>query len=200
MSTDHGHGHDGLAVARRLRSLEDALVAAGVLGIDDVDAKLDAFLTGARPINGARLIARAWTDPAFKARLLADGNRGVEEMGMSTTGPHVPHRLKVVENTGTNHNMIVCTLCSCYPMALLGPSPGWYRSVEYRARAVREPRAVLAEFGLELGDDVTISVWDSTAEVRYLVLPVAPDGAADLTVTELERLVTRAGMIGTASV
>lgn len=200
MSEEHAHEDEGSLEARRLRSLEDALMEAGLVAVDEVDRSLDSYLESAQPANGSRLIARAWTDPAFKQRLLEDGNRAVEEMGMSTSGPHVEHRLVVVENTDTTHNLIVCTLCSCYPMALLGPSPGWYRSFEYRARAVREPRAVLAEFGVHLDDAVSISVWDSTAEIRYLLLPQRPKGTDNLTVEQLERLVTRAGMIGTALV
>lgn len=193
------HGHEGAFVARRLRSLEDSLVAAGIVGLDDVDEALDAFLSTARPSNGAQLIARAWTDPDFKELLLANGNSAVDEMGMSTNGPHVPHRFEVVENTAVRHNVVVCTLCSCYPMALLGPSPGWYRSLEYRARTVREPRQVLAEFGVELSDDVDIVVWDSTAEVRYLVLPRRPGDSESMSVDELAGLVTRSGMIGTST-
>lgn len=190
------HEHEGAFAARRLRSLEDALVEAGVVGLDEVDDVLDRFPSRANPANGARLIARAWLDPEFGSLPFQDGNAAVEAMGMSVVGPHSPHRFRAVPNSDAVHNLIVCTLCSCYPMALLGPSPGWYRSFEYRARAVREPKAVLAEFGIELDSGVTVDVWDSTAEVRYLVVRQQPAGTDSLCEAELAQLVTRPGMIG----
>jgi nitrile hydratase len=143
-------------------------------------------------------VARAWTDPAFRARLLADGSAAAAELGF---GSQVSgFQLRVVANSPERHNVIVCTLCSCYPVALLGPSPSWYKSLAYRSRTVREPRSVLTEFGLDLPEDVAVTVWDSTAEARYLVLPVRPDGTDGRTAGELAGLVTRAGLIGTARV
>ncbi len=148
-------------------------------------------------MNGAKAVARAWVDPAFRARLLADGTAAVAELGF--TG-QAGQRLRVTENTETVHNMIVCTLCSCYPLRLLGPSPGWYKSEAYRSRVVREPRAVLGEFGVTLPDDVRITVWDSSADTRYMVLPRRPAGTGSLNEAELAGLVSRNGLIGTAVV
>jgi nitrile hydratase len=153
--------------------------------------------SGASPVNGARMVARAWADPAYAQRLLADGNAAAAELGLGETV--TGYRLKAVANEPGRHNMIVCTLCSCYPVSLLGPSPSWYKSLAYRSRAVREPRAVLAEFGLELPEQTEIAVWDASAETRYLVLPVRPDGTADLLEDELAGLVTLGGLIGTAA-
>jgi len=152
--------------------------------------------TSASPVNGARMVARAWKDPGYRDRLLADGNAAAAELGLGagTQG----YLLKAVENTPTVHNMIACTLCSCYPTALLGPSPSWYKSFAYRSRAVREPRAVLFEFGLELPDHTEIRVWDANSEARYLVLPLRPERADEIDETELASLVTRNGLIGTA--
>jgi nitrile hydratase len=146
-------------------------------------------------MNGARLIARAWIDDEFRRRLLSDAGSAVEEMALPSLSA-----LRVIENTAVVHNVVVCTLCSCYPVGLLGPSPSWYKSDAYRSRVVREPRAVLAEFGLELDPDVRIRVWDASAEERYLVLPQRPAGTPALSENELAALVTRAGMIGTAAV
>jgi nitrile hydratase len=150
----------------------------------------------ASPVNGARMVARAWKDPGYRDRLLADGNAAAAELGFGdgTRG----YLLKVVENTAAVHNVIVCTLCSCYPTALLGPSPGWYKSFAYRSRVVREPRAVLAEFGLELPDSTQIQVWDANSESRYLVLPLRPEAADEMDESVLASLVTRNGLIGTA--
>jgi nitrile hydratase subunit alpha len=190
---DHDEGHDDLPVAARVRRLEERVVAAGLTTDDELDALLDAVLDGATPLNGARMVARAWTDPAYREELLADGNAAAGALGFATGG----YRLRAVENTPGVHNVVVCTLCSCYPIALLGPSPGWYRSFAYRSRVVREPRAVLAEFGLDLPDEVEIAVWDSSAESRYLVVPRRPEG--DLPEEELVTRVTRRGLIGTAA-
>jgi nitrile hydratase len=187
-------GHDDAPVAARLRRLEERVIAAGLTTDEELDTLLDELLDGASPLNGARMVARAWTDPAYRETLLADGNAAADALGFSTAG----YRLRAVENTAEVHNVIVCTLCSCYPLSLLGPSPGWYRSFAYRSRVVREPRAVLAEFGLTLPDEVEIVVWDSSAETRYLVVPRRPEGA--LTEEELVARVTRRGLIGTAAV
>jgi len=181
--------------ALRFKALESVLVEKGLVRPEAIDAWIEAYETHVGPHNGARVVARAWTDPGFKARLLADGAAAIGEMGLS--GLEATH-VTVVENTPEIHNMVVCTLCSCYPWSLLGLPPGWYKSAPYRSRAVLEPRGVLREFGLELGDDVEIRVWDSTAEIRYLVLPERPDGAQGMTEEQLARLVTRDSMIGVA--
>lgn len=186
-------GHDDLPVAARVRQIEERVVAAGLTTDEELDAFLDEMLNGATPLNGARMVARAWTDPAYRETLLADGNAAADALGFSMRG----YRLRAVENTPSTHNVIVCTLCSCYPISLLGPSPGWYRSFAYRSRVVREPRAVLAEFGLEVPDEVDIAVWDSSAETRYIVVPRRPEG--DLLEDELVTRVTRRGLIGTAA-
>lgn len=191
---DHDGGHEDLHVAARVRRLEERVVAAGLTTDDELDALLDELLDGASPVNGAHMVARAWTDPAYREALLADGNAAADALGFSTRG----YRLRAVENTPEVHNVVVCTLCSCYPVTLLGPSPGWYRSFAYRSRVVREPREVLAEFGLTLPDEVEIAVWDSSAETRYLVIPLRPDG--DLSEEELTARVSRKGLIGTAAV
>ncbi len=192
-------GHDDLPVAARVRRLEERVIAAGLASDGELDAALARFYASASPVNGARLVARAWTDPAFRARLLADGPAAAAELGF---GPQVSgFQLRVVANSPERHNVIVCTLCSCYPVGLLGPSPSWYKSLAYRSRTVREPRSVLAEFGLVLPEEVTIAVWDSTAEARYLVLPMPPvgtEGTEGQTAAELAALVTRDGLIGTA--
>jgi len=187
-------GHDDLPTAARARRLEERLIAAGLTSDDEIDEYLTRLYTMASPVNGARMVARAWIDPRYRDLLLADGTAGAAELGFDRLG----YQLRVVVNTETTHNVIVCTLCSCYPVSLLGPSPGWYKSFAYRSRTVREPRAVLAEFGLTLPDDVEISVWDSTSEARYMVLPSRPAGSDGLAADELAALVTRNGLIGTA--
>jgi nitrile hydratase subunit alpha len=193
--------HEELPAAARARRLEERVIAAGLAS----DAELDEFLarlySSASPVNGARLVARAWTDPAYRELLLSDGNAAAGELGFALTGPDEGgYRLQVVANTGEVHNVIVCTLCSCYPVSLLGPSPSWYKSFAYRSRTVREPRAVLAEFGLTLPDTVQISVWDSTSQARYMVLPSRPAGTEPLEADQLAALVTRNGLVGTALV
>ncbi|MCQ4213705.1 nitrile hydratase subunit alpha [Streptomyces longispororuber] len=191
--------HDDAVISRQVRLLESLLEERGIVGGDTVDEVIDGFLAGASPVNGAKVVARAWTDPAFKERLLADGAAAVGELGFAAGG--VQHqRLRVAENTDSVHNVIVCTLCSCYPLRLLGPSPGWYKSEAYRSRVVREPLAVLAEFGVTLPDDVKVTVWDSSAETRYMVLPRRPAGTDGLSEPDLATLVTRNGLIGTALV
>ena len=189
-------GHGELPVAARVRRLEQRLIAAGLATDSELDEILEQVFTWASPVNGARMVARAWKDPAYRHRLLADGNAAAAELGFGTGTRG--YLLKVVQNTPAVHNLIVCTLCSCYPTALLGPSPSWYKSFAYRSRAVREPRAVLAEFGIELPDSTEIQVWDANSETRYLVLPLRAEGADDLNQGELASLVTRNGLIGTA--
>ncbi|PBC81862.1 MULTISPECIES: nitrile hydratase subunit alpha [unclassified Streptomyces] len=192
--------HTSVPVAARVRLLEERLIEAGVVAQEQLDAALAAMLEGASPVNGARIVARAWSDEGFRERLLAEANAALPEVGLSMAGGIQEQRLKVVENTATTHHVLVCTLCSCYPVGLLGPSPSWYKSEAYRSRVVREPRAVLAEFGLELPDDTVIKVWDSSAESRYMVLPRRPDGTTGMSEPELAALVTREGLIGTAAV
>ncbi|MEU6145180.1 nitrile hydratase subunit alpha [Streptomyces sp. NPDC047081] len=188
--------HSDAAVARRVRRLETLLEEKGVLSGAQLDEIIDASLSGASPANGARVVARAWLDAEFRSRLLADGTAAVRELGYME-GSY--QRLRVVENTATTHNVIVCTLCSCYPLRLLGPSPSWYKSEAYRSRVVREPRAVLGEFGLDLPAGTEITVWDSSAETRYMVLPRRPEGTEGLDEEQLAALVTRNALIGTAA-
>ena len=192
--------HDGPAatVAARVRHLEALLEQHGLVDSRELDRALETFLARASPANGARLAARAWLDDAFRARLLADANAALPELGMSMGGGLQEQRLKVVANTEEQHNVIVCTLCSCYPIALLGPSPTWYKSQSYRSRVVRDPRVVLAEFGFVLDPAITINVWDASAESRYMVLPRRPAGTEDLDERALAALVTRDGLIGVA--
>lgn len=193
--------HSSAPVAARVRELEARLIEAGLITDDAVDGVLDRFLDRADPRNGARIVARTWTDPGFRERALADGTDALLELGFDTKGRDGKgYRLKIVENTPERHNVVVCTLCSCYPISLLGPSPGWYKSFAYRSRVVREPRAVLAEFGLKLPDEVDITVWDSSAETRYLVVPVRPPDTEGLDEPALAGLVTRDGLIGVAAV
>ncbi|WP_206302122.1 nitrile hydratase subunit alpha [Streptomyces sp. AcE210] len=188
--------HEDAVISRQVRRLESLLEAQGIVGGDTVDEVIDGFLAGASPVNGAKVVARAWTDPAYRERLLADGTSAVGELGFSAGGVQ-KQRLRVVENTADTHNVIVCTLCSCYPLRLLGPSPGWYKSEAYRSRVVRDPRGVLAEFGVTLPESVDVTVWDSSAETRYMVLPRRPAGTDHLSEEELASLITRNGLIGT---
>jgi nitrile hydratase len=197
MSGDH---HDDTVISTQVRRLETLLEERGVVEGAALDGAIDAFLASASPVNGARIVARAWVDDGFRQRLLTDANDAIADVGLTMAGGIQAQRLRVVANSATVHNVIVCTLCSCYPIALLGPSPSWYKSEAYRSRVVREPRAVLAEFGVELAADVAIVVWDSSAESRYLVLPARPPGTADLDEEQLTTLVTRNGLIGTALV
>ncbi|WP_406000565.1 nitrile hydratase subunit alpha [Streptomyces sp. NBC_00829] len=190
--------HSDALVSRRVRRLETLLEERGIVAGAALDEVIDAFLSGASPANGARVVAHAWTDPGFRARLLADGTAAVAELGLAAGGVQ-PQRLRVVENTSHTHNVIVCTLCSCYPIRLLGPSPSWYKSEAYRSRVVREPRAVLEEFGLRLPADTEITVWDSTSETRYMVLPRRPEDTESLTEQDLAALVSRNALIGTAA-
>ncbi|MGW7041724.1 nitrile hydratase subunit alpha [Streptomyces avermitilis] len=192
-----GDLHDDALISRRVRRLETLLEEKGVLAGARLDEIIDASLSGASPVNGARVVARAWVDPSFRSRLLADGTAAVQELGFMEGAVQ---RLRVVENTPAVHNVIVCTLCSCYPLRLLGPSPSWYKSEAYRSRVVREPREVLTEFGLDLPSSTEITVWDSTSETRYMVLPRRPSGTESLGEEELAALVTRNALIGTAAV
>jgi nitrile hydratase len=188
--------HDDLPAAARTRQLEERLIAAGLTSDDEIDEFLTRLYASASPVNGARMAARAWTDPQYRDLLLSDGNAAAGQVGFDG----LSYQLRVVANTDQVHNVIVCTLCSCYPVSLLGPSPGWYKSFAYRSRTVREPRAVLAEFGVTLPDAVQISVWDSTSEARYMVLPARPAGTEALDAEQLTALVSRNGLIGTALV
>jgi nitrile hydratase len=191
--------HHSLPVAARVRQLEERCIAAGLLDDAQLDQTLERYLAAASPLNGARLVARAWVDDGFRARLLDDPRAALAELGLADRLGGREH-LRVVANTAERHNVVVCTLCSCYPLSLLGPSPSWYKSAAYRARMVREPRAVLAEFGLELPAQAEVTVWDASAEARYMVLPRRPAGSQDRSEAELARLVTRNGLIGTAAV
>jgi nitrile hydratase subunit alpha len=192
--------HTSSVISARVRHVEALLERRGLLDDGEIDRRIDEFLAGGSPANGARITARAWLDPGFAERLLADANSAVRELGLSMAGGLQEQRLKVVANTEQEHNVVVCTLCSCYPIALLGPSPGWYKSEAYRSRVVRDPRAVLREFGLELPERTRISVWDASAESRYMVLPRRPAGTDGFSEDQLAGLVTRKGLIGTAVV
>jgi nitrile hydratase len=198
MSGDHSG--DNALLAARVRHVEALLEDRGLVDAKELDRAMEAFLAKANPDNGARIVARAWLDDGFRTRLLADANTALSEIGLSMGGGLQEQRLKVVENTAMTHNVIVCTLCSCYPVALLGPSPTWYKSEAYRSRVVRDPRSVLAEFDFVLDPDVSISVWDASAESRYLVLPRRPADTEGLDERALADLVTRNGLIGTAPV
>lgn len=202
--SDHDHDHDhsrtfqpdhaeptseGARVGLALREL---LIEAGHYTAEEEQAVI-ASMQGASPENGGRIVAKAWTDPAYKERLLANGAAAIRELGFELE----PYEFTVMENTDDTHNVIVCTLCSCYPRALLGMSPAWYKSSSYRARVVREPRSVLAEFGVELTDEVDVRVHDSTAELRYMVLPQRPEGTEDWPEEQLAKLITRDSLVGT---
>jgi nitrile hydratase alpha subunit len=197
---DHDHSHTPItngeepAAAARVRALDELLVEKGVIGREDVRERID-WLVSRSPADGARLVARAWVDPEFKERVLADARAAALELGLD---PGPSPVVVAVENTQAVHHMVVCTLCSCYPKALLGPPPDWYKSLPYRSRAVSEPRGVLSEFGVELEDDVELRVLDSTADIRYLVIPRRPPGSETMSEDELAALVTRDSMIGVA--
>jgi len=191
------HSHLPSDPALRVKALESLLVEKGLLDSATVDRWIEVFTDEVGPKNGARVVARAWTDPVFKKRLMTNATEAIAEMGCPKLEAN---NLVVVENTPRQHNVVVCTLCSCYPWAVLGIPPTWYKSFEYRARVVREPREVLKEFGLELGDDVEVRVWDSTAEIRYMVLPERPPQTEEFSEEELAALVSRDAMVGTAKV
>jgi nitrile hydratase len=192
---DDGHEHDDDPRALRAEALEAILVERGLVDPAAIDRVLDYFEHDLGPMHGARVVVRAWTDPAFKERLLADGLAAISELGLG--GPEVEH-LVVVENTPEVHNVVVCTLCSCYPWGLLGLPPAWYKSFAYRSRVVREPRVVLAEMGCDLPDSVEMRVWDSSAQVRYLVLPEPPADLEERSEEDLIAMVSRDRMIGVA--
>ena len=186
-----------LPVALRTEALESILLERQLVDPKVMDTYIRMYESDIGPLNGAKVVARAWVDPEFKARLLEDGTGAVAELGFK--GPQGEH-IVVVENTPTEHNAVVCTLCSCYPWPLLGLPPTWYKDPAYRSRLVREPRALLAELGLSLGEDVEIRIWDSSSEVRYFVLPERPAGTENLSEEELAALVTRDAMVGIAKV
>lgn len=185
---------DNDEVALRMRAIEALLIEKGILTSEVVDRVASTYEHDIGPLRGARVVARAWTDEAFRTRLLADGTAAMAELGI---GGFVAEHVIVVENTPDTHNLVTCTLCSCYPWGVLGLPPAWYKSPEYRARAIREPRAVIRELGTELPAETRIRVWDSSAEVRYLVLPMRPAGTDGLAEEDLVGLVTRDSMIGT---
>jgi nitrile hydratase len=199
VSGDHADGA-ATAIAARVRHVEALLEWRGLVDPLELDRALTAFLSQGSPASGARAVARAWVDGGFRERLLADANAALPELGLSMGGGLQEQRLKVVENTATTHNVIVCTLCSCYPISLLGPSPTWYKSEGYRSQVVREPREVLRAFGYDVPADVGIAVWDASAETRHMVLPARPAGTDGLTEEQLAALVTRDGLIGVAPV
>src|SRR5437867_5963188 len=199
---DHGHDHDHghhhrepeSLLSLRVRALESLLIEKKLVSSEAVDRIVGAYEQDIGPHNGAKVVARAWVDPAYRQRLLADGSAAIEELGFGGVD------LQVVENTPGVHNLVVCTLCSCYPHALIGLPPVWYKSFEYRSRAIREPRVVLREFGVDLPESVEIRIWDSSAELRYLVLPQRDRKSTRLNSSELANLVTRDAMIGVALV
>jgi nitrile hydratase subunit alpha len=194
---DHQHQAVPSEPALRVKALESLLVEKGIVDPAALDAIVDYFEHKVGPRDGARVVARAWVDPEFKQLLLTDAPAAIAQLGyMSVRGEH----LRVVENTKEVHNLVVCTLCSCYPWALLGLPPVWYKSSAYRSRAVIDPRGVLQEFGCVVSDDVEVRVWDSTAELRYLVLPERPAGTENFTEEELATLVSRDAMVGTAKI
>lgn len=190
----HLHSHLPPDPALRVKALESLVVERGLVAPETLDAWVEVYAEHIGPKRGAQVIARAWTDPGFRARLLDNATDAIAEFDF--VGNATGH-LKAVENTDTQHNLVVCTLCSCYPFSILGMSPGWYKSAEYRARAVREPRKVLGEFGVSLAPEVSVRVWDSTAELRYLVVPQRPEGTEGWDEARLAAIVTRNAMIGT---
>lgn len=188
------HSHLPSDSALRVKALETLLVQKGLVNSQTIDAWVEAYSDEIGPKRGARVVAKAWSDSRFKQRLVQDAPAAIDELGY--LGKATAH-LKVVENTDHVHNLVVCTLCSCYPFSILGIAPAWYKAAAYRSRAVRDPRGVLAEFGVKIGDDVEVHVWDSTAELRYMVLPQRPLGTERMSEDELAGLVTRNSMIGT---
>ncbi|MET8767209.1 nitrile hydratase subunit alpha [Streptomyces sp. NPDC004658] len=196
MTTTSGTG-DRLPPSLRTEALEQLLTERGLIDPRTMDGIITTYETNVGPLNGAKVVAKAWTDPEYRRRLLEDGTAAIKELGFSgAQGEHIV----VVENTATTHHVVVCTLCSCYPWPVLGLPPSWYKDPAYRSRVVREPRTVLSEMGLDLDDDVRITVHDSTAEVRWLVLPERPAGTEHLSEEELVPLVTRDAMVGVAKV
>ena len=215
MSSEHahaGHAHDAPpnpylekhatpaqteALEQRVEALESLLVAKGLVSSDTLDALVETYEHDLGPVNGAKVVARAWTDPAYKRRLLDDATAAIAELGFGgLQGEH----MVVVENTPDTHNLVVCTLCSCYPWPVLGLPPTWFKDAAYRSRAVMDPRDVLCDFGVEVGAEVAVEVWDSSAEIRYMVLPERPAGTEGMSEDELAAIVTRDAMIGVAKV
>jgi nitrile hydratase len=197
MPHDHDHQVVPSDPALRVKALESLLVEKGLVDPAALDVLVDTFENKVGPRNGARVVARAWVDPSYKKRLLEDAPTAIAELGYTSgQGEH----MVVLENTPKVHNLVVCTLCSCYPWPVLGLPPVWYKSAAYRSRAVIDPRGVLQEFGTSVGDDVEVRVWDSTAELRYIVLPERPPGTENLTEEELAATVTRNGMVGVLKV
>ncbi len=190
----HLHSHLPSEPALRIKALETLLVDKGLVHPETIDNWVEAYTEHIGPKRGAQVVAKAWCDPEFKKRLLEDAPAAIDELGF--LGKATAH-LKVVENTDEVHNLVVCTLCSCYPFSILGIAPAWYKAAAYRSRAVRDPRGVLVEFGVELDKNVEVRVWDSTAELRYLVMPQRPPGSENMSEEELAALVTRNSMIGT---
>ena len=197
MAHDHAHNAPPSETAMRVKALETLLSEKGLLDPAAIDALVETYETRVGPRNGAQVVARAWTDPDYKQRLLEDGSKAIAELGFSGVQGE---DMVVVENTDEVHNLVTCTLCSCYPWPTLGLPPIWYKSAPFRARSVIDPRGVLNEFGVELSDDVEVRVWDSNAELRYLVLPQRPAGTEGMGEDQLAALVTRDSMIGTALV
>ncbi len=193
----HLHSHLPSESALRVKALESLLVEKGLVDSATIDAWVEAYAEEVGPKRGAHVVAKAWTDPEFKSRLMQDAVAAIDELGY--LGKATAH-LKVVENTAAIHNLVVCTLCSCYPFSILGIAPNWYKTAAYRSRAVRNPRGVLEEFEVVLDDDIEVRVWDSTAELRYLVLPQRPETTRDFSEAALAKLVTRNSMIGTERV
>ena len=196
------HGYEGVKPsvdarrhAARIRAIEELLVEKGVLTEEDVRRQIE-YMEARSPTNGAKLVARAWVDPGFKALLLSDTKAAALELGIDASGPV---EFVTIENTPEVHNLVVCTLCSCYPRAILGRPPDWYKSFSYRSRAVNEPRVIMREFGLEIGDEVEVAVHDSSADVRYLVLPMRPPDSEGMDEEDLTKLVTRDCLIGAAT-
>ncbi len=188
---------DRLPPAVRAEALESLLTERGLVKSEVLDGFINRFVNDVGPMNGAKVVAKAWTDPDYRAQLLADGTGAIKELGFA--GPQGEH-IVVVENSDDVHNVVVCTLCSCYPWPVLGLPPEWYKDPAYRSRMVREPRTLLSEMGLDLDDDAEVRVWDSSAENRYLVLPQRPEGTEDLSEQDLAALVTRDAMVGVAKV
>jgi len=195
MTKHHSHDAPLSDIEQRVNRLEELLIEKGLVDPQAMDALVDTYENRVGPRNGARVVARAWTDPQYKQRLMSDATAAIREMGYEGRQGEY---MEVVENTDKVHNMVVCTLCSCYPWPVLGLPPVWYKASSYRARAVSEPRNVLAEFGVSLDEEVEVRVWDSTAEVRYLVLPQRPRGTENFSPEELADLVSRDAMIGVA--